>query len=151
MPVSARFLPVLLPLVAATALAAQSERPPEQFQLALGLQQRGLHEEAAQYLTEFLRGNARHPLAAEAHYRLGTSLLELKGTNDAVAALRAALEKGGEEFRLRPECRYRLGTTWKEGGQLAEAGRDRKSTRLNSSHLVISYAVFCLKKKKRST
>src|SRR5256885_6813644 len=29
--------------------------------------------------------------------------------------------------------------------------RDRKSTRLNSSHLVISYAVFCLKKKKRST
>src|SRR5256885_13049586 len=32
-----------------------------------------------------------------------------------------------------------------------EAGvaRDRKSTRLNSSHLVISYAVFCLKKKKK--
>src|SRR2546426_2672439 len=28
------------------------------------------------------------------------------------------------------------------------AGGDRKSTRLNSSHLVISYAVFCLKKKK---
>src|SRR5205807_6725059 len=27
--------------------------------------------------------------------------------------------------------------------------QDRKSTRLNSSHLVISYAVFCLKKKKR--
>src|SRR5437588_8069642 len=29
------------------------------------------------------------------------------------------------------------------------ARRDRKSTRLNSSHTVISYAVFCLKKKKR--
>src|SRR5256885_4045626 len=29
-------------------------------------------------------------------------------------------------------------------------GRDRKSTRLNSSHLVISYAVFCLKKKKQA-
>src|SRR5256885_8467260 len=28
---------------------------------------------------------------------------------------------------------------------------DRKSTRLNSSHLVISYAVFCLKKKKQET
>src|SRR5688500_1379354 len=28
-----------------------------------------------------------------------------------------------------------------------ESGQDRKSTRLNSSHLVISYAVFCLKKK----
>src|SRR2546426_5700228 len=32
--------------------------------------------------------------------------------------------------------------------RLAVAGLDRKSTRLNSSHLVISYAVFCLKKKK---
>src|SRR2546426_4973833 len=31
------------------------------------------------------------------------------------------------------------------GGEIDEA--DRKSTRLNSSHLVISYAVFCLKKK----
>src|SRR2546426_5415216 len=29
--------------------------------------------------------------------------------------------------------------------------RDRKSTRLNSSHLVISYAVFCLKKKKATS
>src|SRR5205807_6777716 len=29
--------------------------------------------------------------------------------------------------------------------------RDRKSTRLNSSHLVISYAVFCLKKKTKNT
>src|SRR5258708_26756741 len=29
-----------------------------------------------------------------------------------------------------------------------EVGRDRKSTRLNSSHQIISYAVFCLKKKK---
>src|SRR2546426_9335627 len=31
----------------------------------------------------------------------------------------------------------------------ARRGGDRKSTRLNSSHLVISYAVFCLKKKKK--
>src|SRR5438477_8514458 len=29
--------------------------------------------------------------------------------------------------------------------------RDRKSTRLNSSHMSISYAVFCLKKKKKTT
>src|SRR5690349_23560662 len=42
------------------------------------------------------------------------------------------------------------------GVALAEAGfrvtvleQDRKSTRLNSSHVEISYAVFCLKKKKR--
>src|SRR2546427_9582966 len=32
---------------------------------------------------------------------------------------------------------------------LAAEGRDRKSTRLNSSHSQISYAVFCLKKKKK--
>src|SRR5258708_21808012 len=30
----------------------------------------------------------------------------------------------------------------------SSTGRDRKSTRLNSSHQIISYAVFCLKKKK---
>src|SRR3712207_2609832 len=35
-----------------------------------------------------------------------------------------------------------------EACRLARAGLDRKSTRLNSSHANISYAVFCLKKKK---
>src|SRR5690606_42077686 len=34
-------------------------------------------------------------------------------------------------------------------GTPAEPGLDRKSTRLNSSHVKISYAVFCLKKKKQ--
>src|SRR5256885_6158073 len=38
--------------------------------------------------------------------------------------------------------------TWLE--LLGSVQADRKSTRLNSSHLVISYAVFCLKKKKFS-
>src|SRR2546430_5731701 len=33
---------------------------------------------------------------------------------------------------------------------MAPIGRDRKSTRLNSSHSQISYAVFCLKKKKKT-
>src|SRR6185295_8568381 len=35
------------------------------------------------------------------------------------------------------------------GAIFCEDGRDRKSTRLNSSHANISYAVFCLKKKKQ--
>src|SRR6266700_6228234 len=44
-----------------------------------------------------------------------------------------------------PERRRRL-----SGGPLAgRALADRKSTRLNSSHVKISYAVFCLKKKKK--
>src|SRR2546426_9263514 len=43
--------------------------------------------------------------------------------------------------------------TWQTGSSVGHLtdwslGVDRKSTRLNSSHLVISYAVFCLKKKK---
>src|SRR5689334_23699114 len=36
----------------------------------------------------------------------------------------------------------------RRAGADTEAARDRKSTRLNSSHSSISYAVFCLKKKK---
>src|SRR2546426_6930317 len=46
----------------------------------------------------------------------------------------------------------RFGTI--EKGKVADLvivnAKDRKSTRLNSSHLVISYAVFCLKKKKKN-
>src|SRR5690606_41913170 len=37
------------------------------------------------------------------------------------------------------------------GGGPVHPGQDRKSTRLNSSHVKISYAVFCLKKKKKES
>src|SRR2546422_3116880 len=37
------------------------------------------------------------------------------------------------------------------GGVAHDFNKDRKSTRLNSSHGYISYAVFCLKKKKKTT
>src|SRR5438874_4335356 len=43
-----------------------------------------------------------------------------------------------------------LGRVIGEGSQASEPKTDRKSTRLNSSHVEISYAVFCLKKKKRN-
>src|SRR5256885_9992744 len=49
---------------------------------------------------------------------------------------------------------FRSGHSWAcsrvfDPGAIVPGGEaDRKSTRLNSSHLVISYAVFCLKKKK---
>src|SRR2546426_5054582 len=48
----------------------------------------------------------------------------------------------------------RVGTPVRCAEGVGDAGLrelDRKSTRLNSSHLVISYAVFCLKKKKNQT
>src|SRR5256885_12720704 len=44
----------------------------------------------------------------------------------------------------RAESAYRT-----RAGSVILLTEDRKSTRLNSSHLVISYAVFCLKKKKK--
>src|SRR2546426_6359931 len=55
----------------------------------------------------------------------------------------AALGGGGPPRR----GRLRAGSVPHRGA--AAARLDRKSTRLNSSHLVISYAVFCLKKKKK--
>src|SRR5690606_41693001 len=42
-----------------------------------------------------------------------------------------------------------LGDSGRDAGMPASPRRDRKSTRLNSSHVKISYAVFCLKKKKK--
>src|SRR2546426_6567314 len=47
--------------------------------------------------------------------------------------------------QLSPGCCWSGGN----GSFTSPRTRDRKSTRLNSSHLVISYAVFCLKKKKK--
>src|SRR5205807_6631453 len=46
-------------------------------------------------------------------------------------------------------CNAEIGYTYRKEKKYSLYG-DRKSTRLNSSHLVISYAVFCLKKKKTS-
>src|SRR5688500_19714270 len=51
----------------------------------------------------------------------------------------------------RPRCSAKLSGDLEQQRRNHQAGRigDRKSTRLNSSHLVISYAVFCLKKKNK--
>src|SRR3989454_3715579 len=93
--------------------------------------------------------------------------------NAAVRAVtRAALARGAEVFGVRngyaglladamePLRARDVGGIVQHGGTVLGSARcpefaepsgrsaDRKSTRLNSSHLVISYAVFCLKKKK---
>src|SRR5438034_5630833 len=52
---------------------------------------------------------------------------------------------GDHFFELPEEVSEQLDAIWREEIE----ARDRKSTRLNSSHTVISYAVFCLKKKRR--
>src|SRR5438105_11403775 len=51
------------------------------------------------------------------------------------------------DFRIFGEVEKPLSLTWEQFQDLP----DRKSTRLNSSHEWISYAVFCLKKKKRKS
>src|SRR2546427_9505524 len=56
------------------------------------------------------------------------------------ASRRAARPDGDADFR---------GRRIDEGLRRPAGARDRKSTRLNSSHSQISYAVFCLKKKKQ--
>src|SRR5256885_10633196 len=61
------------------------------------------------------------------------------------------LQQGGVANTIRDSMFYNVerGVIVKNGANAALIeGKDRKSTRLNSSHLVISYAVFCLKKKR---
>src|SRR5256885_10049055 len=63
------------------------------------------------------------------------ALNELPGTLAVIGCGASGVEVGSAFGRL--------------GTKVTLLEADRKSTRLNSSHLVISYAVFCLKKKKR--
>src|SRR2546429_1600144 len=56
-----------------------------------------------------------------------------------------------EEPRVQAEVQRAAVRQLLGGGPYAESLQDRKSTRLNSSHGYISYAVFCLKKKKKKT
>src|SRR5205085_9754600 len=68
-----------------------------------------------------------------------SSDLTRSGKRSAAAAVRIAVEMANEGLISQEEAVRRV-----EPGHV-----DRKSTRLNSSHSQISYAVFCLKKKKR--
>src|SRR5205814_9554804 len=69
------------------------------------------------------------------HVDLTQRAEELNGPGDLRCRLLALDERRGEHDL---------------GQRLAPRQQDRKSTRLNSSHLGISYAVFCLKKKKNT-
>src|SRR2546426_1623455 len=62
---------------------------------------------------------------------------------------RSRQRKRGRDRRCRPlTIKSFGGRSSRKRASAKKRRRDRKSTRLNSSHLVISYAVFCLKKKK---
>src|SRR5687768_18229635 len=59
------------------------------------------------------------------------------------------LDRLGAEFGFEPPRNHGFDTV--KAIHAMHDGQDRKSTRLNSSHGYISYAVFCLKKKKQNT
>src|SRR2546426_1606751 len=61
--------------------------------------------------------------------------------------LQAATQTAATTSNFNPTTFGVFGIRYSHGKVIG--GEDRKSTRLNSSHLVISYAVFCLKKKKK--
>src|SRR5256885_5686413 len=69
------------------------------------------------------------------------------GDHKGNLAVGDAKKGGGTAFENVRVRALRLPRQAVEGGKCG----DRKSTRLNSSHLVISYAVFCLKKKKHNS
>src|SRR5258708_7564742 len=80
-------------------------------------------------------------LAGDAHHEPGTERVHHRCRGRARRALGVALPMAPRCYGDQPDLDH-----------LAEgrATPDRKSTRLNSSHQIISYAVFCLKKKKQS-
>src|SRR5436189_4066070 len=67
-----------------------------------------------------------------------------RARTEALIPVTEVLQLGEVAYRLSPEGR--LEAVINPGGH-RPSGEDRKSTRLNSSHRCISYAVFCLKKK----
>src|SRR3712207_6881478 len=80
-----------------------------------------------------------------------TTLFRSDGAFGYFARLTPIERIGGSIFlyRVSPDDAERLAPLWSEPGVASPS--DRKSTRLNSSHANISYAVFCLKKKKNYT
>src|SRR5262245_62461596 len=134
--------------------AAQTSRDLDLGRAALGT---GDLTAATIRLREALRAQPDLPEARES---LARALYAMGDLDGAVEELRALLHGQPDAIR----ARYFLATAlmakqdWPAARrQLDEVVRrqpdlvDRKSTRLNSSHLGISYAVFCLKKKKTQT
>src|SRR5690554_3414441 len=80
-------------------------------------------------------------------YEVGNSLLEEDKIELAKELLQKAKDKG---VKLLLPVDNVVAKEFKADAEHKIAHRDRKSTRLNSSHVRISYAVFCLKKKKKS-
>src|SRR5690606_39969883 len=92
-----------------------------------------------------LSGDDHRAALAGLERDLGRALVGRVTADDDVVRERALLDRHRDG-----SCLRRGGLGRGLGGRDDEPA-DRKSTRLNSSHVKISYAVFCLKKKKKGT
>src|SRR2546427_3777628 len=72
--------------------------------------------------------------------RMHAEVEQLRGADERLQRLAGEIDKAAAAWRVQAEVLT-----------ASRRNADRKSTRLNSSHSQISYAVFCLKKKKTST
>src|SRR5690625_7062823 len=99
-----------------------------------------MYDEAIDTYRQLIQAHPGDPLAARAQYGIGDAYFNSGRLADAVAAYRVVLERY-------PQSPYVADAAAGMQYALSAEGEDRKSTRLNSSHVAISYAVFCLKKK----
>src|SRR5437762_10078294 len=88
---------------------------------------------------------SRHDTHPDLHSFPTRRSSDLRPTTDAAGQCDAQSADVAPNARARGEL---SGCPTREPGRKRNAAADRKSTRLNSSHRCISYAVFCLKKKK---
>src|SRR2546426_6609521 len=121
----------------------------------------------AKFINDMMRKGEK-AVAERVCYR-AMDLVQQRTSDDPLKTFKKALDNvkpvlevksrrvGGATYQVpvevRQDRRTALAMRWlidfaKERGE--KTMEDRKSTRLNSSHLVISYAVFCLKKKKKN-
>src|SRR5690606_41306214 len=78
-----------------------------------------------------------------------TLFRSIRHGRNALRAVHPMVRPGARSRRCRAQC-HDTRNGGPRSGPLGAHRADRKSTRLNSSHVKISYAVFCLKKKKKA-
>src|SRR5262245_28945203 len=145
------------PLVALeTSVVAQGLPSPENLQAARACEEAVRRAGAVPASLAVIDGQVKVGLSAQELARLaegGDRVLKIGGRDLAPAV--ASLRTGGTTVSASVEIAARAGIRVFATGGIGGVHRgvaetlDRKSTRLNSSHLGISYAVFCLKKKKQ--
>src|SRR5207244_12889215 len=125
-----------------------------QFEVFLAVAKAGSFRAAAEAMHLSQPALSQH--VAEMERELGTRLFDRLGRKVALTEAGRVLEEHAHRlFASLASAREAVAdlSGLKRGSLVPGASTtpDRKSTRLNSSHQIISYAVFCLKKKKRQT